>query len=77
MELDSIGTIAVRNLASDLANLMARTAVLAGVIEDLVIRERQFNVAQWKNDDEADTLEIPGDDRDRLFAMLHLIRSMQ
>ena len=58
----------------DIANLTGRLAVMQGVVEDLVCGATSSTWSSGRQTSHG-TL-IPGEDMDALYAMLHLIRSM-
>ena len=83
--LDPIGTIAVRNLTSDIANLTGRLAVMSGVLEQLVGLSDEININAWQHepvingdgDSNGYITTMSGEETDKLRMLLAFIESMK
>lgn len=83
--LDPIGANAVRSLSVDVANLSARLAVQMATLEHLMALTEEIDPSTWEvtpvtDGDDAPigfTATIPGEEIERLQALLGVIRSVQ
>ena len=82
--LDPIGTIAVRNLTSDIANLTGRLAVMSGVLEQLVAISDEINPNAWQHEQingdggqNGYITTMSGEETDKLRTLLAYIEAMK
>jgi hypothetical protein len=84
--LDRIGTIAVRTLGTDIANLTARLAVQGAVLEELINQATTFDLTAWTHTpltDESGELQtgviitVPVEEYEKVVGILSTIGRLQ
>ena len=82
--LDSIGSSAIRSLGIDVANLTSRLAVNTAIVEDLIRQALEIDQNTWQHEQIMEgempigfTTTIPGEETEKLQALLSSITSLQ